>query len=74
MVQRKRVTTVRHKRRRQRGGALFRRKPRLIDKIAEGASMFLGSPSPSFVKLGAKLLRQAVKGVVDNVKRYKRKR
>ena len=73
MVRRKSVSRVR-RRRRQRGGALFRRKPRLVDKIAEGASVVLAGPSPTFAKLGAKLFGQAVKGVADNVKRCKRKR
>ena len=30
-----------HRRKKQRGGALYRRKPSVVDKIAEGASMFL---------------------------------
>ena len=40
---------------------MFRQKPRLVDKIAEGASMFLAGPSPPFAKLGAKLMGQAAK-------------
>lgn len=62
------------KKRRQRGGAMFRRKPRLVDKIAEGASMFLAGPSPSFAKLGAKLMDQAAKGISDNVKYYRKRK
>ena len=73
MARRKRVKVIR-RRRRQRGGALFRRKPRLVDKIAEGASMFLAGPAPSFAKLGLKLAGQAAKGVADNVKYYKRRK
>ena len=77
MVRRKRVSRVRRQRKRrtrQRGGAMFRRKPRLVDKIAEGASMFLAGPSPSFASLGVKHLGQAAKGVSDNVKYYRRRR
>ena len=47
MVRRKRAVVKRRKKR-QRGGALFRRKPRLVDKIAEGMSMVLSRPSPTF--------------------------
>ena len=71
MVRRKR--TVKRKRR-QRGGALFRRKPRLVDKIAEGMNMVLSGPSPTFATLGAKLAGQALKGITDNVKYYKCRR
>lgn len=70
MTRRKRK--MRPKKRRY-GGALARRRTRLIDKIAEGASMFLAGPSPSVLKLGAKLAGQSVKGIVDNVKHYKRR-
>ena len=71
-VRRKRIS---EKKRRQRGGALFRRrKPRLVDKIAEGASMVLSGPAPTFATLGAKLAGQALKGITDNVKYYKRRR
>ena len=61
-------------RKRKRGGALFVRKPRLIDKIAEAVSMFVSGPSPTFATAGAKLGAQAAKGVADNVKYYKQKR
>ena len=64
-VRRKRISK---KKRKQRGGAMVRRKPRLVDKIAEGASMFLSGPSPTFANLGAKLGGQAFKGINDNVK------
>ena len=74
MVRRKRTVVVKCRRRkRQRGGALFRRKPRLVDKIAEGASTVLSGPAPTFTALGAKLAGQALKGITDNVKYYKRR-
>ena len=74
MVRRKR-TVRRRRKRRQKGGALFRRrKPRLVDKIAKGASMFLSGPSPTFATLGAKLAGQVLKGVTDNVKYDRRRR
>ena len=75
MVRRKRAVVVKRRRRkRQRGGALFRRKPRLVDKIAEGANMVLSGPVPTFTTLGVKLAGQALKGITDNVKYYKRRR
>ena len=52
----------------QLGGALYRRRPTLTDKIAEGVAMGLSGPSPSFLKLGAFLGKQAVKGIRDNVR------
>lgn len=64
----------RRRSKRQKGGALFRRKPRLVDKIAEGASMFLSGPSPSFFTLASKLASQGIKGVSDNVRHYRRRR
>ena len=70
-VRRKRISKTK---KRQKGGAMFRRKPRLVDIIAEGASMFLAGPSPSFAKLGAKLMGQAAKGTSDNVKYYRKTR
>ena len=60
------------RKRKQRGGALFHRKPTLQDKIAEGASMFLSGPAPSFAGLAMKLAGQAFKGVKDNYNYYKR--
>ena len=60
------------RRKRQKGGARFRRKPRLVDKIAEGVAMGLSGPSPSFMKLGAFLGKQALKGIKDNVQHYRR--
>ena len=58
-----------NKSKRQRGGALARHKPRLVDKIAEGASMFLSGSSPTFLTLGG----QAFKGVKDNVNHSRRR-
>ena len=57
-----------HRRKKQRGGALYRRKPRVVDKIAEGASMFLSGPAPMFTTLLGKLASQGLKGITDNVK------
>ena len=51
------------KRGKQRGEALARRKHRLVDKIAEGASMFLPGPSFIFATLALKLA---------GIKRYQR--
>ena len=63
------------RRRRQKGGTLFRRKkPRTVDKIAEGMSMFLSGPAPSFAGIGVKLASQAAKGIKDNVQHYRRRR
>ena len=64
----------RKRKRVQRGGARFRRKPRLVDKIAEGVAMGLSGPSPSFLKLGAFLGKQAVKGIKDNIQLARRRR
>ena len=33
-----------HRRKKQRGGALYRRKPRVVDKIAEGQVCFYRDP------------------------------
>ena len=41
-------TRHRVKRKGQKGDARFRRKPRLVDKIAKGVAMGLSGPSPSF--------------------------
>ena len=59
---------------RQKGDARFRPKPRLVDKIAEGVAMGLSGPSPSFLKLGAFLGKQALKGIKDNVQHYSRRK
>ena len=57
----------------QKGGARFRRKPRLLDKIAEGVAMGLSGPSPCFAKMGAFLAKQALKGIKNNVQYYRRR-
>ena len=62
------------KRKSQKGGARFRRKPRLVDKITEGVVMGLYGPSPSFIILGAFLGKQALKGIKDNVQHYRRRK
>ena len=61
-------------RRVQRGGALIRRKPRTVDKIAEGMSMFLAGPASTFATAFGNLGSQALKGITDNVKFYKRRK
>ena len=58
---------------RQRGGALRRRKPRLIDKLAYGASFLLAGAAPMFTTAAGKLAGQALKGITDNIKHYRRK-
>ena len=63
------------KKRQQRGGAVYKRtQPRTIDKIAQGVSMFLSGPAPSFASLGALLGKQVFKGIKDNVQHYRGKR
>ena len=76
MVRRRRQVKRRKRRRKvtQKGGAPYRRKPTLVDKIAEGAAMFLSGPSPSFARVGTKLVGQAFKGIKDNVQHYRRRR
>ena len=69
---RKRRILRRTRRKSQKGGARFKRKPRLVDKIAEGVAMGLSGPSPSFAKMGAFLAKQAFKGIKDNVRHYQR--
>jgi len=66
--------TRKKKGRKQSGGAMYRPKRRLVDKIAEGASMFLAGPAPSFASLGLKLATQAAKGIGDNVTHYRNRR
>ena len=58
-------------RRRQRGGALARKRVRMVDKIAGGASMFLSGPAPTFASMALKLAGQAAKGIKDNVHYYR---
>lgn len=55
----------------QKGGTRFRRKPRLVEEIAEGVAMGLSGPAPSFSKMGAFLAKQALKGIKDNVQHYR---
>ena len=62
------------RRKRQKGGARFRRKPRLVDKIAEGVTMGLSGPSPSFMKIRSLLGKQALKGIKDNVQHYRQRK
>ena len=69
-VRRKRTT---QRKRRQRAGALMRRKPRLVDKIAHGLSMVLSGPAPGFGLALGKLGAQALKGVTDNVQYYRQR-
>ena len=66
MARKKRETK---KSKRQRGGALARHKPFLVDKIAEGDSMSLSGSSPRFLTLSS----QAFKGVNDNVNHSRRR-
>ena len=75
---------TRRKRRRsrlQRGGAaastikrILRRGSTKTDKIAEGLSMFLLGPSPSFGALGRLLAKQVFKGLKDNVEHYRKRK
>lgn len=56
----------------QKGGALARNRPRTIDKVAEGMSMFLSGPPPSFAKLGLKIGStgaKAIKSIIDQHRR-----
>ena len=69
---RKRRTVRRTRRYSQKGDARFKRKPRLVDKIAEGVAMVLSGFSPSFAKIGAFLAKQAFKGIKDNVRYFQR--
>ena len=71
---RKKRPKQRQKGRKQKGGAMYRPKKRLVDKIAEGASMFLSGPAPSFATIGVKLAGQAAKGIGDNVTHYRNRR
>ena len=42
--------------------------------VVKGASIVLSGPARTFATLGAKLAGQALKGITDNVKNYKRQR
>ena len=63
----------RKRKRRQGGGALIRCKPRLVDKIAHGMSMFLSGPAPGVGLALGKLGGQALKGITDNVQHYRQR-
>ena len=76
-----RTRRKRRRRRLQRGGAaastikrILRRGSTKTDKIAEGLSMFLLGPSPSFGALGRLLAKQVFKGLKDNVKHYRKRK
>lgn len=71
MGRRRRVS---RRRKRQREGARFRRKPHLIDKIAEGVAIGLSGLASSYVTAGAFLAKQAFKGIKDDVQHYRRGR
>lgn len=49
-------------RKKQRGEARFRRKPRPIDKIAEGVAMGLSGPSSTFATAAAFLRKRSIQG------------
>ena len=66
--------TTTNEAKRSKRGARFRRKPRLVDKVAEGLAMGLSGPAPSFAKMGAFVAKQAVKGIKDNVQHYRRRK
>lgn len=61
------------RRKRQKGGARFQRKPLSIDKIAEGVAMRLSGPAPNFAKAGAFLAKQEFEGIKDNVQHNRRR-
>ena len=50
------------------------RGPLTTDKIAYVPTMLLSGPAPGFGKLGSLLGKQVFKGVMDNVKHYKKRR
>ena len=52
------------------GGALYRRKPTITDKIAEAAAMVV-NPTASWTGAFKLLGSQGLKGITDNVKHYK---
>ena len=59
----------------QRGEAVFYRKPRLSDKIAEGVTLGLLGPVPRFGSLGLLLGKQTFKSIKNNmdiVRRWRR--
>ena len=46
----------------------------MVDKIAEGMSMFLSGPVTSFAGMGLELASQAAKEIKDNMQHYRRQR
>ena len=46
----------------------------MVDKIAEGMSMVLSGPAPSFAGVGLILASQAANGIKDNEQHYRRRR
>ena len=79
-----RWSVIKRRKRNQHGGAsvsrvnrILRRGPSLTDKLAYAASMLLSGPAPGFGTLGILLGKQAlkgIKGIMDNVKHYKKDR
>ena len=76
-----RRSVMKRRKRNQRGGAsvrrvkrILRRGPSLTDKLAYAASMLLSGPALGFGILGKLLGKQAFKGMIDNVKHYKKGR
>ena len=68
-----RRSVIKRRKRNQRGGASVRR-VKISDKLAYAASMLLSGPAPGFGTLGILLGKQALKGIMDNVKHYKKDR
>ena len=53
---------------------ILRRGRSLTNKLAYAASMLLSGPAPCFGTLDKLLGKQALKGIMDNVKHYKKGR
>ena len=78
-MRRVRRSVIKGRKRNRRGGAsvsrvkgILRRGPTLTDKLAYTASMLLSGPTLGFGTLGKLLGKQAFKGIMDNVKHYKK--
>ena len=78
-MRRVRRSVIKGRKRNRRGGAfvsrvkgILRRGPTLTDKLAYTASMLLSGPALGFGTLGKLLGKQAFKGIMDNVKHYKK--
>ena len=78
-MRRVRRSVIKGRKRNQRGGAsvsrvkgILRRGPTLTEKLAYTASMLLSGPALGFGTLGKLLEKQAFKGIMDNVKHYKK--